>query len=68
MSLECALRLQCCEVAAMLDTKISRCKRNQRIRDLKIRIEFITASIMLRIKLWAAMRIEKQEFVTLQHI
>lgn len=43
-------------------------QRNQRIRDLKIRIEFITASIMLRIKLWAAMRIEKQEFVTLQHI
>lgn len=42
-------------------------QRNQRIRDLKIRIEFITA-IMLRIKLWAAMRIEKQEFVTLQHI
>lgn len=66
MSLECALRLQCCEVAAMLDTKV--CKRNQRIRDLKIRIEFITVSIMLRIKLWAAMRIEKQEFVTLQHI
>lgn len=50
----------------MLDTKV--CKRNQRIRDLKIRIEFITASIMLRIKLWVAMRIEKQEFVTLQHI
>lgn len=66
MSLECALRLQCCKVAAILDTKV--CKRNHRIRDLKIRIEFITASIMLRIKLWAAMRIEKQEFVTLQHI